>query len=138
MSVRVGDRDEGKLQVIEQSKNLVKYTYDRVHSKAMPKEDRWLASKSIWDAVSGAHSNILVANGIRVENRQDAEERLLREKLAIGHLDTLISWIDILNMKQIISNDQSAFWTGLAAKTQNLCKAWLKANRKQYKQYLGN
>lgn len=138
MAVRVGDRDEGKLQVIECSKNLVKYTYDRVHSKTLPKADRWLASKSIWDAVSNAHAHILIANGIRVESQSDAEERLLHEKLAIGNLDTLISWIDILNMKKIISDDQASYWTGLATKTQNICKAWLKSNKQQYKQYMGN
>lgn len=45
MSVRTGDRDEGKLTVIEASKNLIAYTYDRVHDKTLPKSDRWLTSK---------------------------------------------------------------------------------------------
>lgn len=56
MSVRTGDRDEGKLTVIEASKNLISYTYDRVHDKTLPKADRWLMSKTIWDDASAART----------------------------------------------------------------------------------
>lgn len=89
MSVRTGDRDEGKLTVIEASKNLIAYTYDRVHDKTLPKSDRWLMSKTIWGDASAARALIIRANAIRVENKADAEERLLLEKISIGHLDSL-------------------------------------------------
>lgn len=136
MSVRTGDRDEGKLTVIEASKNLISYTYDRVHDKTLPKADRWLMSKTIWDDASAARALIIRANAIRVENKADAEERLLLEKIAIGHLDSLAASIDTLHIKEKISDDRCEFWTRLVATTENLLKGLLKANRQAYKKYL--
>ena len=136
MSVRAGDRSEGELRVITKARELIVYTYDRVRDKTLPKADRWLASKSIWDAASGAYSNILKANGIRVESSEEARERLLYTKLAIANLDALLSWIDILNVKDIISDERTEHWTKLATETQWLAKAWLKAARRDYKQFL--
>ena len=51
MAVRKGDQDQGKLKVIDASKNLLRYTYERVKSKTFPKAERWLMPKSIWDQV---------------------------------------------------------------------------------------
>jgi len=136
MSVRAGDRNPGKIPVINCIRILVDYTYDRVHDKTLPKADRWLMCKSIWDATSEAHAHILRANGIRVENREDAEVRLLEEKLAIGCLDRLIALIDVLNIKGKISDDRAEYWTGLAADAENAAKAWLKNQKSYYRSFL--
>lgn len=139
MSVRKNDRNrgsEGKLQVIEYSKNLVKYTHDRVKSDIFPKSERWMTAKNIWDMCIGAHTSIIRANAIRVDSRIDAEQRLLLEKEAIGYLDVLISLLDVIHVLGMISDDRCDFWTGLATDTQNLVKAWLKSNRREYQSYL--
>ncbi len=136
MAVRSGDRHPGRLPAIDRMRELIEYTYDRVHDKTLPKNDRWLMCKSIWDATAGAHACILQANGIRVENETDAEERLLLEKKAIGHLDTLIALIDMLNIKGKISDDRAEYWTGLAAAAENAAKAWLKNQKGYYREYL--
>ena len=133
MSVRKGDQDQGKLKVIEASKNLCKYTYERVKSNAFPKSERWIMPKSIWDEVSAAHTKIIRANSIRVETTEEARRRIMLEKEAIGHLDAAISLIDICNVLGQISDDRAEFWTGLATTTQVFCKAWLKSNRAAYK-----
>ena len=133
MAVRKGDQDQGKLKVIEASKNLCKYTYERVKSNAFPKADRWIMPKSIWDEVRAAHTKIIRANAIRAETVEDAQQRILLEKEAIGHLDAAISLIDICNVLGQISDDRAAFWTKLATETQILCKAWLKSNRTAFK-----
>lgn len=138
MSVRVGDRDEGKLRAIEAMRKLMVYTHDRVKSDNFPKSERWITAKQIWDACADAHANILKANGIRVENQLDAQERLLAEKIAIGRLDYMIALIDICNQIGMVSNDQAEYWTGLATNAQNMAKAWLKSQRTMYKSYLGN
>jgi len=139
MSVRKNDRNrnsEGKLQVIEYSKNLIKYTHDRVKSDIFPKSERWMTAKNIWDMCIGAHTSIIRANAIRVDSRIDAEQRLLLEKEAIGYLDALISLLDVIHVLGMISDDRCDFWTGLATDTQNLVKAWLKSNRREYQSYL--
>ena len=139
MSVRKNDRNQrsadGKLQVIECAKNLLSYTHDRVKSNIFPKNERWLVAKSIWDNCVGAYACIVRANAIRVENSVEANERLLLEKQAIGYIDALIGLIDICNVNGTISDDRADFWTKLATDTQNLAKAWLKANRHEYRKY---
>lgn len=40
MAVRKGDQDQGKLKVIDASKNLLRYTYERVKSKTFPKAEQ--------------------------------------------------------------------------------------------------
>lgn len=136
MAVRKGDQQQGKLTVIDASRLLIDYTYDRVHDKTLPKTDRWLMTKTIWDDASKARMYILTANNIRVESREEAIERLMREKLAIGHLDSLAASLDILHIKGIISDDRMNFWAKLVTDTQNLAKGLLKANKTAYKKYL--
>ena len=138
MSVRKGDQGQGKLQVIEYSKRLTKYTYERVKSNCFPKADRWIMAKHIWDETAQAHAKILRANAIRVENAEEAELRLLYEKEAIGHLDVVLSLVDICNVTDTIDDDRAEFWTKLATDTQNLAKAWLKSDRQAYKSFFNH
>ena len=136
ISVRKGDQSPGRIRVIDASRELLSYTYDRVHDKTLPKADRWLMSKSIWDEASAASSKIKRANRIKVENKKEAKTRILLEKEAIGHLDELAFLIDVLHMKHKISDDRAEYWTGLVTKTQNIAQAWLKSNRAAYQAYL--
>jgi len=136
MSVRTGDRSEGKITAVDASRLLIDYTYDRVHDKTLPKSDRWLMSKTIWDDAANARAKLLRGNAIRVESREDAEARFLLLKEAIGHLDSLCASIDTLHIKDLISDDRAKFWTKLATDMQNLTKAMLKANRRDYKHFL--
>lgn len=136
MAVRKGDRDEGKLQCLEASKELIKYTWDRVKdNEIFPKSQRWLMAKTIWDAACQAHVCIVRANAIKVECREDADIRLNLVKQAIGHLDVLNGMLDICNVKGVISDDRTEHWTGLATKTENMVKAWLKSQRATYKPF---
>lgn len=136
MSVRVGDRKEGKITAINAARLLIEYTYDRVHDKTMPKSDRWLMSKSIWDDANMARSKLIRGNSIKVENQEEATERLLLLKESIGHIDSLCANIDVMHIKGIISDNRAEHWTGLATDMQNLTKAMLKANRREYDKYL--
>ena len=136
MSVRTGDRTEGKITAVDASRLLIDYTYDRVHDKTLPKSDRWLMSKTIWDDAANARAKLLRGNSIRVESKEDAEARFLLLKEAIGHLDSLCASIDTLHIKDLISDDRAKFWTKLATDMQNLTKAMLKANRRDYKHFL--
>ena len=134
MSVRKGDQSKGELQVLEKMKDLLRYTHGRIRDNSIfPKSERWILEKSIWDATASAHSHIIRANGIRVENKSDAEERILHEKLAIGCLDELIALLDTCHVLNLISDDRASFWTSLATDTQILVKGWLKSDRDRYR-----
>lgn len=136
MSVRTGDRSEGKITAVDASRLLIDYTYDRVHDKTLPKSDRWLMSKTIWNDAANARAKLLRGNAIRVESKEDAEARFLLLKETIGHLDSLCASIDTLHIKDLISDDRAKFWTKLATDMQNLTKAMLKANKRDYKHFL--
>ena len=117
MAVRKGDQEQGKLQVIEASKNMLRYTYD-------------------WEQAVNAHTVIVRANEIRVENAGDARTRLLLQKEASGYLCAMMSLIDTAHMCGVISDDRAEYWSGLANKTLVLCKAWHKKEREKLKAYL--
>ena len=125
------------MEVIDASKNLLGYTYDRVKDpKTFPKAQRWLLAKNIWDNAVGARSCIVRANAIRVETKTEAETRLGLEKEAIGYLDTLETLIDLANVKDLISDERMEFWEGLVDATMTPLKGWLKSDRRRYKSFL--
>lgn len=136
MSVRKGDQDEGKLQVIEAAKNLLVYTYDKCVGKTFPKAERFLLPSSIWYEAQKAHGKIIRANRLKVTNKLEAEERLLLEEEAVGHLDELGYLIDASHAIGKITDDQADFWTGLNTTTQKLALKWLKSQREDYKEFL--
>ena len=66
---------------------------------------------------------------------EGVEEMELLLKEVIGHLDSLIANIDTLNIKKIITDRRAEYWTKLATDMQNLTKALLKSNRRDYKEH---
>lgn len=136
MSVRTGDRAEGKLTVIEASKNLLRYTHDRVKDqKIFPKADRWLMAKDVWECASHTYTSIIRANAIRVENVTDAEMRLALIKEAIGYLDAFMALVDTCNVLGKISDERTEYWAGLGVKVMIPLKGWLKSERRRYKSF---
>jgi hypothetical protein len=137
MSVRKGDREEGDLKVIDASKDLLAYTYDRVMDRNIfSKADRWPLAKTMLDCAIQARSCICRANDIRVETIEEAKDRLELEKLAIGYLGTLETMIDLCNIKGKISDERTQFWIGLVVATLKPLKGLLKTDRKRYKSLL--
>ena len=137
MSVRKGDREEGDLEVINASKDLLSYTYDRTKDKNIfSKADRWPLAKSMLDCAIEARSCIVRANDIRVESTEEAIDRLELEKLALGYLGTLETMIDLCHVKGKISDDRAEYWTGLVVATLKPLKGLLKKDRKRYKSFI--
>lgn len=131
MSVRQGDRSDGKCEAITHTRVLLAYTYDRVHDKTLPKSDRWLMGKAIWDAAFSAYNNLCVANRLRLDVLIEAEERIRLERIAVGEYDVLNSLIDMLDMKDIITSERADFRTGLSTTAQVKAMALLKSNMRE-------
>lgn len=79
MPVRSGDRSLGKITAIDATRILISYTYDRVHDKTLPKSDRWLMAKTIWDDASMARAKLLRANSIRVKRMEAYYKKKARD-----------------------------------------------------------
>lgn len=111
MSVPKGKRKEGKLDVLDASRLLVSYTYDRVKdNNIFPKSDRWMLATDTWREAMSARRKIIRANTIRVETKAEADQRLLYEKEALGHLEVVLDCIDILHIREKISGDRAEHW----------------------------
>ena len=137
MAVRQGDRSQGKLQVIDKAKDMIRYTYARVVDSTFPKSERWLLAKSIWDEVYQAHTKIVRANAMHIDSADEAKERLLLQKEAISHLDELCFLIDTAHILGKIDDGRAVHWVGLVIETQNLAKGWHKKDRKTAKDLHG-
>lgn len=137
MSVRKGDREESDLKLIDASKDLLSYTYDRTKDKNIfSKSDRWPLAKEMFNCALQARTCIVRANDIKVETTEEAKDRLELEKLALGYLGTLETLIDLCNIKGKISDDRADYWTGLVVATLKPLKGLLKTDRKRYKPFL--
>lgn len=130
MSVRKGDRQEGKLQVLEKARELKAYSYTLLKSdKYFPKSTRWLYAYPIVECVREASACIRRANSVFVTTEEEARYRRLEQTKAHAHLHALLDLIDDVYSSGNIKGTQADFWTGLVLATDDLLKAWMKADK---------
>lgn len=88
MSVRVGDRSEGTLSVLNDIRILGEYTIQICKSeKVFPKSSRWIMAKPIVDECISALTCVRRANAVFVQTRYDYEYRRNQQVQAHSHLD---------------------------------------------------
>ncbi len=133
MSVRKGDRGEGKLQVLNKARELKKYSLTIVKSeKNFPKSTRWLYAYPIVNEIREACICIRHANSVYVTNAEEYNYRRMEQVQAHAHLDALLDLIDDAYDAGYISGKQVEFWTGLILQTDDLLKAWIKSDKEKY------
>lgn len=138
MSVRKGDRGEGKLQVLNKARELKRYTIGLVkQEKNFPKSTRWIFAAPIIEEVRTACICIRRANSVFVSTEVSREDefkyRRMEQVKAHASLDALLDLIDDAYEAGYISGDQVDYWTGLILKTDDLLKAWIKSDKEKYK-----
>lgn len=133
MSVRKGDRGEGKLQVLNKARELKKYSLAIIKSeKNFPKSTRWLYASPIVEEVRSACICIRHANSVYVTCEKEYEYRRMEQVKAHAHLDALLDLIDDSYNAGYIDGRQVEYWTGLILQTDDLLKAWIKSDREKY------
>ena len=133
MSVRKGDRGEGKLQVLNKARELKKHSLGLIRSeKNFPKSTRWLYAAPIAEEVREACICIRHANSVFVACEDDYRYRRMEQTKAHAHLDALLDLIDDAYDAGYIDGRQVDFWTGLILQTDDLLKAWIKSDREKY------
>lgn len=134
MSVRKGDRGEGKLQVLNKARELKKYSLTIVKSeKNFPKSTRWLYASPIVNEVREACICIRHANSVYVTTEDEYNYRRMEQVKAHAHLDALLDLIDDAYDAGYISGKQVEYWTGLILYTDDLLKAWIKSDKEKHK-----
>ncbi len=135
MSVRKGDRGEGKLQVLNKARELKKYSLGIVRSeKHFPKSTRWLYASPIAEEIREACICIRHANSVYVSSEDEYRYRRMEQTKAHAHLDALLDLIDDAYDAGYIEGRQVEYWTGLILQTDDLLKAWIKSDREKYQE----
>ena len=133
MSVRKGDRTEGKLQVLNKARILKSYSIDR--AKTFPKSTRWLYAAPVVNEVRSACLSIRHANSVHFPSEFPKENEYRRREQIIAHasLDALLDLIEDAYAAHYISGDQLDYWTGLVIEADELLKAWIKSDTAKLK-----
>lgn len=133
MSVRVGDRSEGTLGVLNDIANLGAYTIQICRSeKVFPKSSRWVMAKPIVDECIGALTCVRRANAVFVDTVSDFEYRRNQQVQAHSHLDAMLSLIDLAYSSFGIESKRIEYWTGLVLKADDRLKSWMKSDKARY------
>jgi hypothetical protein len=131
MSVRVGDRGEGKLQVLNKARELKMYSLTTLKSdKRFPKSTRWLYAYPIAEEVRSASISIRRANSVYATTEEEWRYRRLEQVKAHASLNALLDLIDDAYDAGYVTGSQVEYWTGLILKTDDLLKAWMKSDKR--------
>lgn len=138
MSVRVGDRQQGKLQVLNKARVLKRYTLAVLkNDKYFPKSVRWMYAQPIHQEMRAACSCIRRANAVRVSDTINKENeykyRRMQQVEAYAHLEALLDLIDDIYLARYISGRQAEHWTQLIVETEEYLMAWVRSDAERYK-----
>ena len=138
MSVRVGDRQQGKLQVLNKARVLKRYTLAVLkNDKYFPKSVRWMYAQPIHQEMRAACSCIRRANAVRVSDTINKENeykyRRMQQVEAYAHLEALLDLIDDVYLARYISRRQAEHWTQLIVETEEYLMAWVRSDAERYK-----
>ena len=134
MSVVKAERKEGKLEVLNCVWELCVYTLQACKSeKKFPKRDRWILAKPIADEALNALKCIRMANSIYVTCEAEFEFRHMNQVEAYGHLESMLSLIELAYKTFGIESHSIEHWVGLVVDTENKLKSWTKSDKERYK-----
>lgn len=137
MSVRKGDRTQGRLEVLDLAMKLCVHTLTLCKSEELfPKSQRWILTQKIANEAVDAlacirRANATLVDGINIDERHNYRSRQQTE--AHAHLGALYALVDIAyNMNKGIDGNRVANWTQMIVDTDDRLKAWMRANDNDY------
>lgn len=138
MSVRVGDRHPGELQVLRKGRELCAYTIKICRNEgSFPKSQRWTLTQKIVSEATDAYSCIKRANATFVKNAIIPSEayryRYRQQMEAHAHLSALDALVDISYELNNIDSKRIEYWAGLIQETDRLLKAWMKSDQDSFR-----
>lgn len=133
MSVIVSERGEGKLAAITESLDLVKYTIHICKNEQnFPKRDRWILTNDVVQEAKAQFRCMRMANSINVTTDAEYNQRHMLQVEAYGHLETLLSWIEIAYRELNLASDRVEYWTGKVLSVERLLKNWANSDTKRF------
>lgn len=131
MSVRKGDRSQGKLEVLDKARFLKEYSLNLIkNSKVFPKSTRWLYASPIATEVRNASVQIRKANSLPFP--EFFKERRGCQMLAHASLNSMYDLIEDAMLAGYISSDRAGYWTSLVKDTDEKLKAWSNSDKARF------
>ena len=150
MSVRVADRNVGKLQLLVDARHLAKYSLNKLKNEKIffPEESKKKEEKPAFpqyrhsalvdrleEASLGIYLDINKANEVRVNSSRNLYQK--RRELQLSALDrTVDMWalIQLAGEVYHISGKTIHYWGTLLEKVQEPLKAWISSDKERYRE----
>ena len=134
MAVLKNNRTQGKSEVLTCAWNLCGQTMTLCKSeKRFPKRERWILVQPIIREAMDAMSCIRRANAVHVGSDAEYEYRHMQQVQAYGHLEALLTLIELAQNVHGLEAQTVEHWTGLVVLTENKLKAWAKSDKERFK-----
>ena len=130
MSVRVGDRSEGQLQVLKVASDIANYTLTICsNEKSFPKSKRWMITQRIVGEALDGYACIRTAN---ISRRDDVFEKSFRRQKQVearGHYNSLLGYIDIAYSHFNLDSKRVDYWGGMIDHEISLLNKWINSEK---------
>lgn len=84
------------------------------------------------DEASNACEKLQDANTLDICEKTEGLERLRLQRMAMGELRKLMNHIELAEKLDILSEDETDYWVGLAADVLFQAKAWNSSDKRRY------
>lgn len=134
MSVLKNEREQGQMEVQTKAFDLVLYTIDNaLKEKIVPKRDRWCLGVRLADTALDIQSHIDMANTLRNDDIEEAKERMIEQRLALGSTFRLMTLVHVTRHLTFFDSKVHEYWTELVKEEQTLLRGWMDSDRKKHK-----
>ena len=132
MSVRKGERTEGRLKVLGEARNMCAYTLQICkNEKVIPKSHRWLMTQRIVGESLDAMVCISRANSYPLDDIVGSFLRHIKQIEARSHIKALLTLIQLAYDTFGIEGRRIEHWTELATNTDKALRAWMWSDKER-------
>lgn len=145
MSVPVGKRGEGKLQVLRYTRDLAVLTTKTLRREdVIPKSSRWLIAHDIAHECMKAYKHIRRANLYEVnpekqgykQAKKNFRSRRKHQLKAYKNFECMLGLLDIAYNAFEIPDYKMEEWAGLVVETSDKLASWARSDKRRYEELL--
>lgn len=136
MSVQKDKRREGKLALAVLARNHAKYVIQiTANDKVFKSQYKYSVTDGLVRLAKAIYRCIWTANNIRVNSKEDYDERREYQKKAALFCSSLLAEMEIAQSVFHLSGKRMRYWTGMVTEIKNKTQAWIQSDAKRYEEY---
>ena len=133
MSVPVNKRAKGKFEVLIKARELAKYTIEITkNTKVFKPEYQTALTDDIIRTAKNVFIKCWTANNIRVNTKEQAEERNRLQYEADQDCNNLLALIDLAKVIYHLKSKRIKFWAEKTIVARTLIREWRNSDSKRY------